>query len=323
MKMSRCKYFYNPDTLTFQKEERSLKEKFTRFLILSGICIFMAGIIFFTYHYFFISPKENKLIKENSILSEKYNNLNSSINELNAGLQHLQKIDDNIYRSILETEPIPPSIREAGFGGANQYSGLEGFNSSPLVIDATRQLDKVKNKAFVQSLSFDTVINLMQSRESYIAHKPAIKPLAVRDSAYVISYFQSARRHPILKTVRPHLGIDFGGCQKGTHIYATADGVVITAKMTFQGFGKLIVIDHGFGYKTYYGHCNKILVHEGQKVSRGELIGHLGSTGLSEGPHLHYEVRFNNISVNPIYYYYDDLTAEEYDLMVNNSSGKK
>ena len=219
---------------------------------------------------------------------------------------------------IFEAEPIPPSVRSAGFGGVNRYIDLQGYESADLVIETAQRLDKISKKLYVQSKSYDEVINLAKNKEKMVACVPAIMPIANKDLRRTASGW-GWRIHPIYKIRKFHYGMDFTA-PTGTEIYASGDGVVEVVENSLRGYGKRIVIDHGFGYKSLYAHLNDFNVKRGQKIKRGEVIGFVGSTGTSTAPHLHYEVFKNNKKVNPVHYYFNDLTPEEFDKMIFISS---
>ena len=233
-------------------------------------------------------------------------------------MAELQEKDDNIYRVIFEAEPIPKSIRDAGFGGVNRYRHLEGFGNAELVVETSQHLDKLVKKLVVQSRSFDEVIALAKNKTQMLASIPAIQPVANDKLTRVASGF-NYRIHPIYKIKHFHTGIDFAA-PRGTDIFATGDGVVKVVDRESRGYGFHVVIDHGFGYETLYGHMSKFNVRPGQKVKRGDVIGYVGSTGTSTAPHLHYEVIKNGEKINPINFFFNDLTPEEYDKVIEISS---
>jgi murein DD-endopeptidase MepM/ murein hydrolase activator NlpD len=229
----------------------------------------------------------------------------------------MEQRDDNIYRVIFETDPIPPSVRKAGYGGAERYAKLEGYNNSELVIGTTKKLDKLSRELYVQSKSFDEVFKLANNKKEMLSSIPAIIPIS-KNKGNIASGF-GFRIHPIYKVMRMHEGIDITA-RIGTPIYATGNGYIVNNAGKISGLGISCMIDHGYGYKTVYGHMSRLKVRPGQKVKRGEIIGYVGSTGLSIGPHLHYEVLKNNKVVNPVNYFFNDLTPEEYQKVIEESS---
>ncbi|MFI5163627.1 MAG: M23 family metallopeptidase [Bacteroidia bacterium] len=221
------------------------------------------------------------------------------------------------YRAIFEAEPIADEIRKAGFGGVDRYKELEGYENSKLIIESTQKLDQISKQLYIQSKSFDEVTKMAKNKEQMLACIPAIQPISGKDLKHEPSGY-GMRMHPIYKYEKFHAGMDFTA-NIGTKIYATGDGVVETAEFG-SGYGNHVVINHGYGYETVYGHMEKIVARVGQKVKRGELIGYVGNTGLSAGPHVHYEVRKNGDPVNPVNFYYNDLTPSEYKQMIEVSS---
>ena len=226
--------------------------------------------------------------------------------------------DDNIYRVIFEADPIPSSIRKAGFGGVNRYKDIRNFSNTELVIEAAKKADKLSKQLYIQSKSFDEVIDLAKNKADMLASIPAIQPIANKDLSRMASGY-GYRLHPIYKTRRLHTGMDFTAPQ-GTPIYATGDGKVAKVRRSRRGYGNHVIIDHSYGYQTLYAHMTKYIVYRGQKVKRGEIIGYVGSSGTSVAPHLHYEVMKNKRKINPVNYYYNDLSPEEYEKMLEISS---
>ena len=222
----------------------------------------------------------------------QYELVNRELDNLDKVLDYLQQTDDNIYRTIFEAEPIPASLRTGGIGGVNRYADLEGFSNSDLIIETAKRLDKIRKKAVVQSRSFDDLIVLAKEKENMLRCIPAIQPISNRDLTRTASGW-GLRIHPIYKIIRFHNGIDFTA-PTGTEIYATGDGKVVEVKSMRRDYGNHIILDHGYGYTTIYAHLDGFNVKRGQVVKRGDIIGYVGSTGLSTAPHLHYEVLLNN-----------------------------
>ncbi len=315
--MANVKYRFNPQTLTYEEIPIKFKERVRKVLwtILSGL-VFASITLFVGYH-FFGSPKEKMLQREVAQYELQYELLNDRLNQLQVVLDDIQNRDDNIYRIIFEAEPIPSSTRKAGFGGSNRYARLDGYKNSEVIIKTAERIDKVASQLYVQSRSFDEVYTMAKSKGEMLQSIPAIQPLNNKDIKYVSSYF-GYRIHPIYKRKMFHDGIDLTA-QIGTPIYATGDGTIIEAKRSSDGYGKKIVIDHGFGYKTVYAHLSGFKVKRREKVKRGQIIGFVGNTGISTGPHLHYEVQYNGRKVNPVYYFFNDLSPEEFERIVDVS----
>ena len=316
--MTKVKYYYDTKTLAYKIVERSKLQMLKRvlFFITSSTAIALGLVVLF--FSIFDSPKEKELKREIDNLLIQYELLEGQIINSSTILDELQERDDNIYRVIFEAEPIDASIRRAGFGGVNRYKKYEGFKHSDLVADLHKKVDQVSKAIYVQSKSFDTVLDLAQNKEEMLAHIPAIQPVANKNLKRMASGYGN-RIHPVYKTKKMHWGMDFSA-PKGSEVYATGDGKIEKVKRSKRGYGNQVKIDHGYGYKTFYAHLNKYIVKKGQKVKRGDLIGYVGSTGTSTAPHLHYEVIKNNRKVNPVNYYFNDLTAEEYDKMLELAS---
>ncbi|KPL22750.1 MAG: peptidase M23, partial [Bacteroides sp. SM1_62] len=263
----------------------------------------------------FDTPREKMLKRENSQLNQQFEILNEKIGRLETVLEDIEKRDDNIYRTIFNADPIPHSVRDAGFGGVNRYENLEGYDNSDKIIETARRLDELTKAVYVQSKSYDEVIEMAKNRELQLSSLPAIQPIANKDLTRTASGW-GFRIHPIYKIRKFHHGMDFTA-PTGTEVYATADGTIELVERSRRGYGNKVVIDHGFGYKTLYAHLEEFNdLWKGKKVKRGDVIAYVGSTGLSTAPHLHYEVHLNGKKINPINYYFEDLTAEEYDRMI-------
>lgn len=277
-----------------------------------------ASIILFVAYTFFDSPKEIALKRENEQLKLQYTVINNDVAQIKDVLSNIIHRDNNIYRVIFEAEPISKDVREAGVGGVNRYIGLEGYEFSELIINTRKTIDNISQKLYIQSKSFDEIVELAKQKEVLLQSIPAIQPIPNEDLTRVASGF-GYRIHPIHKIRKMHTGMDFTA-PTGTHIYATGDGVVESVTSSKRGYGNHIVIKHRFGYKTRYAHMSKFNAKEGQHVKRGDIIGYVGNTGSSTGPHLHYEIEKDNKKVNPYNYYFNDLTPEEFDRMIELSS---
>ncbi len=317
--MTKSKYRFDSESLSYKKINSTRKDKFLNFLSYFSASLVLAVLYFLVFSFFFDLPKEQRLKREVEFLTFKYEMLNNQMDHLTQVLKDIQRRDDNIYRTVFNAEPVSQSVRQAGFGGVDRYAELEGYENSRIVIETANRLDVLKKQLYVQSKSYDEVIDMAKNKEEMLSSIPAIKPIAVDDLRRIAGYF-GYRIHPIMKVERFHEGMDFTA-PLGTDIYATGDGVVsrIQRDRSRTGFGNMIEVDHGFGYKTIYAHLEEIHVNRGDSVSRGEIIGLVGNTGFSTAPHLHYEVRKNNRPVDPINYYFKDLSPEEYDEMIRLS----
>ena len=315
--MGKTNYRFNPDTLSFDKIERNIKTLVRKMLGYVSTGLASGMIFFFIFIQFFDPPQTKRLKRQNEQLLSQYNLMNKDFEKITKVLEDIQNRDDNIYRVIFEAEPIPSSVRMAGFGGANRYSKLEEMDNSELIINTTRKLDILSKQVFVQAKSYDDVAKMALNKEKMIASMPSIMPVSNRDLKQTASGW-GMRIHPIYKIPRFHYGMDFTAVT-GTDVFATGIGVVKSASRE-TGYGNAVLIDHGFGFETLYAHMSKINVKVGQKVNRGDVIGFVGSTGTSTAPHLHYEVTKNGVKVNPQNYYFQDLTPLEYEKMIAISS---
>ncbi len=316
--MSKVKYYYDSETLSYRKVERKKGRTIGAILLfLTGtalmgliftIAIFNSGVD---------TPKERKLERELSNMELRYDMQQKRLDQIEKVLANVQERDNNVYRVLFEANPIPDEIRQAGFGGVNRYKDLEGFDNSKMIINSEERLDKITKQLVIQSKSLDEIAQLAETKEALLQTIPAIQPVQNKDLSRVASGY-GMRLHPILKYRRMHNGMDFTA-PSGTPIYATGDGKVTKVGLG-SGYGKMVIIEHGFGYKTYYAHMSKYNTKVGRNVKRGEIIGYVGNSGLSAGPHLHYEVWKNGVVLNPVNFYHNDLTPEEYDIMLAAAS---
>jgi murein DD-endopeptidase MepM/ murein hydrolase activator NlpD len=316
--MVKAKYKFNPETLSYIKVEHNLKAKLSRLSLFFVVSLVMSIIITGVFLQFYETPKTKILKRENQRLATQYELMYKNLEDVEKVLTDLQERDDNLYRVIFEADPIPNAVRKAGFGGINKYAQLESLDNSELVIKTARKLDIISKQAYVQSKSYDELVKLAMDKEKMLASIPAVMPVSNKDLKRTASGW-GFRIDPVYKIRRFHYGMDFSA-PIGTEIYSTGDGVVRKVETSRSGYGRWVVIDHGFGYETLYGHMSKFNVKVGEKVKRGSVIGYVGNAGKSTGPHLHYEVHKNGKPVNPQFYYFKDLTPEEYDRMVALSS---
>ena len=279
-----------------------------------GIAVVFA-ILLFT---FFKSPKEKMQARELEYMKLQYEIMNDRLDNLEVLMADMEQRDNNLYRVMFEADPIPSSLRRSGFSGADRYADLYGYKNSTQVVSAARKLDVIASQLYNQSVSYDTLFALARNKSAMLAHIPAILPLKGTDIKYISSYF-GHRPDPIYKVEKFHSGIDFSA-QMGTEAYATGDGVVFDVEKGHWGYGNMVTIDHGFGYKTRYAHLQKAAVRKGQKVKRGQCIGFIGNTGKTTGVHLHYEVLKNDVQIDPINFFYNDLTPDEYEQILQQST---
>lgn len=315
--MARKKYKFNPDTLNYESIGLTWKEKAIKVGTYLSSSFALALVFVIVFLNFYETPKTKRLKRENKQLASQYELMSKDLDKVEAVLTDLQQRDDNIYRVIFEAEPIPSSVRDAGFGGVNKYSQLEDMSNSALVIATAKKLDVISKQAYIQSKSYDEVTKMALNKEKMLAALPAIQPITNKDLKRTSSGW-GYRMHPIYKVRKMHWGLDFTA-PIGTPIYATGDGTVTEvqgSKRSRVGLGLHVKIDHGYGYETVYGHMNEFNAKRGQKVKRGDIIGYVGNTGGSTAPHVHYEVHKDGRRVNPAYYVFQDLTPQEYDKMI-------
>ncbi|HKK10580.1 MAG TPA: M23 family metallopeptidase [Bacteroidales bacterium] len=315
--MGKEKYRLDTDSLRIVRQKSSLKEKFFKVLSMLASGLFFATLVLAFAYTFFESPKEKILKRELEQVKLQYSILHDRVNQLEAVALDLEERDDDIYRVIFEAEPVPENVRRGGMGGVDRYARLEGYKNSDLLIETTKKVDNLANKLYVQSMSFDKVFNMAKNKEKMLAALPAIQPVSNKTLKRISSYY-GYRTDPFYKVRKFHEGIDFSA-PVGTPIYAPGDGVVKYVKNSHRGYGNRLEIDHGFSYKTIYAHMKSFDVKKGDKIKRGQIIGYVGNTGKSTAPHLHYEVRKNGRAVNPIYYFFNDITPEQFEKMIELS----
>lgn len=310
--MAKIKYFYNPHSLDFEKVGLSVRTiAFRVFGFLSASIVAGSILLLVAYNYI-DSPKEKILKRELDNYELQTKLMTAKVEKLNGVVKELQERDASIYRAIFEADPISNAVRQGGFGGVDDYKDLQGYESTDDLVKIHTKLDQLSKQVYIQSKSFDELSKLAEKKTDFLAAIPAIQPVRNKDLRKMASGF-GYRLHPIYKTYKMHSGIDFTA-PTGTPIYATGNGRVM-GESGGSGYGNHVVIDHGFGYKTLYGHLHKVKVKPGQVVKRGQLIGYVGNTGLSSGPHLHYEVIKGGNKINPINYFFNDLTESDYASM--------
>ena len=316
--MAKIKYYYDTKTLSYKRIKLSKLEKTKRFSYFIFSSAIIGLIMIVTFFQFFDSPKEKRLINEINHLVNQYEIVDNKMSKIELVLDDIQKRDDNIYRTIFEADPIPTSIRKQGFGGINRYKELEGYSNSKIMIETSAKIDQITKQLYLQSKSFDEIIDLTKDKLSMLASIPAIQPVSNKNLKRMASGY-GYRIHPIYKTRKMHAGMDFSA-KTGTEIYATGNGKISKVRRSKKGYGNYVEINHGYGYKTLYAHMSKSIVKQGQKVKRGEVIGYVGNTGTSVAPHLHYEVIKNGKKIDPVNFYYNDLSTHEYSKMLEISS---
>ncbi len=312
--MKKIKYFYNTNTLRYEKLVTPLRVKLLRiFSFLAAVSV--AGFLFMPVSYrYFPSANEKKLLNENDRLKDNYSILSEELTRMNRELHEIEKRDNQVYRSIFEASPIPDSARAKMIEKQAEEKLIASLTEDELNTTIISQINTLRNRLYAQTTSFSAIERMVKNKEALLSATPAIQPVSNKDLSRMASGF-GYRIDPVYKTTKMHAGLDFAAPQ-GTPIYATADGVVQTSGNTGNGYGNHVVINHGYNYETLYGHMVRVKARSGQKVRRGEVIGWVGSTGKSTGPHLHYEVHKNGNAIDPIYFFYNDLTPEQFDRML-------
>ncbi|MBP6531974.1 MAG: M23 family metallopeptidase [Bacteroidia bacterium] len=316
--MPNVKYHFNTATLKYERVIVSWKKRLFRLMGWLATAVVFGAIIMLIAYNFFDSPKEKRLKRQLEETTYQLELLKQRSDQVSEVLKDIQERDNTIYRVIFEAEPIPVTIREAGYGGVDRYNKLRDYYNADLIVDVTKKVDQLSKQLYVQSKSYDEVWQLVKNKANMLSSIPAIQPVSNKDMTRVASGY-GWRIHPIYKTEKLHTGMDFTA-PVGTEIYATGNGTVVKVEKDGRGYGNNVIINHGYGYQTLYGHMSKFSVRPGQKVKRGDLIGSVGNTGTSTGPHLHYEVHKNGNPVNPVNFYYNDLSPEEYARMLEISS---
>ena len=312
--MKKIKYFYNTNTLRYEKLETPLRITLLRVLGFISAALVTALIIVSIAYKYFPSANEKRLIQRNNSLSDNYYVLNDRIKVLQQQMSELEKRDNHVYREIFEATPIPDSARAKAQAKQEELHMVQNMAEDDLASSIAKTLNTLGSRIVAQDKSYNQIENLIKNKEQMLSCTPAIQPVSNKDLSRIASGF-GYRIDPVYKTTKFHAGLDFAAPQ-GTPIYATANGTVETAGNTGNGYGNHVVINNGYGYKTLFGHMYRIKVHDGEKVKRGEVIGWVGSTGKSTGPHCHYEVRRNGDPVDPVYYFYNDITPEQYDRLL-------
>ena len=316
--MRKEKYRYNLKTLQYERIQTDWTTRLLRILGFLAASVMTGLLIFAAVTRFYDSPKEKLLKEEISRLKSDYVQLEKELDNASEILSSLRERDINTYRVIFEAEPIPETVWEAGTGGVNKYKDLEKYTNGALMKRAHEKIDKLNRQLYLQSRSYDEINDLIQRKEDMLASIPAIQPVANVDLKRMASGY-GMRIDPVYGVPRMHNGMDFTA-PTGTEIYATGKGKAVTVNYSTGGYGNRIIIDHGYGYRTLYAHMSAFAIEQGDSVQRGQVIGYVGNTGKSVGPHLHYEVRKNGVPVNPVYFYYQDLDDESFATMIEMSA---
>jgi len=312
--MKKIKYFYNTHTLRYEKLEVPLRVKLLRAFGFVAASLVTAFLLLVIAYYNIESPKEKFLRSQNDDLRANYTLLQDRTKQLELQMDELENRDNNVYRSIFESKPIPDSIRMKDMENRKEVTLVQSMGENDLVKSMAKQLNDLSLRLAYQAKSYVEVENMVKNKEQLLEAIPAIQPVSNKDLTRIASGFGN-RIDPVYKIGKFHAGLDFTAPQ-GTPIYATADGRITVAGNTGNGYGNHVKINHGYGYETLYGHMVRVKAKEGESVKRGEVIGYVGSTGKSTGPHCHYEVHRNGTPVDPVYYFYNDLTPAQFDRLL-------
>ena len=312
--MKKIKYYYNTHTLRYEKLVTPLRVKLLRFFGFLSALLVSSAIIIYLYNRFFPKPTDIESNKRFELLNDNYKAITTKVKTLQEQMADLEKRDNEVYRSIFEANPLPDSARAKVIEKQKELDKVTIMNDNVLGKDIADQLNNITARIAYQVQSYDGIAKLISKQDVKLASIPAIQPVSNKQLDRIASGF-GMRIDPVYGTPKMHKGLDFAAPQ-GTPIYATGNGVIKEADYSESGYGKHVVINHGYGYETLYGHMVKIKARVGQKIKRGEVIGWVGSTGKSTGPHCHYEVHINGNVVDPVYFFYNDLNAEQYDRLL-------
>jgi murein DD-endopeptidase MepM/ murein hydrolase activator NlpD len=312
--MKKIKYYYNTHTLRYEKLVTPLRVKLLRFFGFISALIVSSAIVIYLYNHFFPKPTDIETTQKYEALKENYSTVGEKVKVLQEQMTALEKRDNDVYRSIFEANPLPDSARAKAIDKKNELDKINVMGDNVIGKDIANQLNNIALRVAYQFKSYDDIEKLIKNQDAKLACIPAIQPVSNKELSRIASGF-GMRIDPVYGTPKMHKGLDFAAPQ-GTPIYATGDGTIEIAGNTNDGYGNHVVINHGYGYETLYGHMVRVKVRQGQHVTRGEVIGWVGSTGKSTGPHCHYEVHINGIPVDPVYFFYNDLNAEQYDRLL-------
>lgn len=317
--MSKVKYYYDPETLSYRPIEITHKNRLSNIVlfILASFVFGLGSLLILLNSDWINTPAENSQKRALENYELQFDILNKKLNQIEAVVANIEERDNNLYRVYFEASPIPEAQRRAGFGGVNRYKDLEGFDNSELIINTAKRLDILSKQTVVQSRSLDEIERLAANKAALLEAIPSIQPIKNQDLTRMASGY-GYRIDPFTKKRRFHYGMDFSA-KRGTPVYATGNGIVKRADNRSSGYGRHIRIDHGFGYVSLYAHLNKYNVRRGQRVKRGDIIGYVGNTGRSVGPHVHYEIFKDNKKINPLNFYYGNLSQKEFDALLTQS----
>jgi murein DD-endopeptidase MepM/ murein hydrolase activator NlpD len=316
--MKKIKYYYNTNTLRYEKLETPLRVTLLRVLGFFSASVVTALILVSLAYKYFPSANEKKLMQRNDALKDDYFVLNEKVKKLQEQMGNLEKRDNDVYRAIFEANPVPDSARSRALAQEEEIKLVQSMDQDNLATSIANTLNNLSARIDYQTKSYQTIDGFIKNKEQLLSCTPAIQPVSNKDLKRIASGF-GYRIDPVYKTTKFHAGLDFAA-SVGTPIYATANGTVEVAGNTGNGYGIHVLINNGYGYSTLFGHMFRVKVRPGQKVKRGEVIGWVGNTGKSTGPHCHYEVHRNGDPVDPVYYFYNDITPEQYDRLLKLAS---
>ena len=316
--MDKNNFKFNDKTLEYEKVEVSFLKRLKKAGLHLGVSVVLALIIIIVSYPLITRYTEKEKNQEIEKLQETYSKMNQQIQDISSELEVLKMRDDSIYSGIFGVSPVSKSLRIGGTGGTDEFDYLRGYDNSDLMLQSAQLVKSLENQLKIHKKGFDRIDKLAHTRSEKLSHIPAVQPIHNHNLIRVASGF-GMRMHPVYNVPKMHYGIDFTA-KTGTDIYATGDGKVERVRKSYSGYGKHVVINHGFGYKTLYAHMHDFSVKQGQKVKRGDIIGQVGNTGTSTGPHLHYEVIRNNKKIDPTNFFFNDLNYEQYQEMIKISS---
>ncbi len=319
--MKKIKYYFNTHTLRFEKVDTPLKVRLLQLFGFIAASIVTGVVIVAIIFQYIDSPKEKLLRQQNESYKANYSLVQQRVKQLELQMTELESRDNEVYRSIFESSPIPDSARLKDMDALKEAKLIQNLSSSDLLQNMIDQLNNLSVRTSFQDKSFLEITSMVKNKEKLLRAIPAIQPVSNKNLNRIGGSF-GYRIDPVYKDFRFHQGLDFTA-PSGTPIYATADGVVQIAGFSTDGYGNKVVINHGFGYQTLYGHMFRVKAKAGQTVKRGEVIGYIGNTGKSTGPHCHYEVIKRGIKVDPVYYFYNDLTPAQFDRILKAAAANK
>jgi murein DD-endopeptidase MepM/ murein hydrolase activator NlpD len=312
--MKKIKYYYNTHTLRYEKLVTPLRVKLLRFFGFLSALLVSSAIIIYLYNRFFPKPSDIESNRRFELLNDDYKTIKAKVKTLQDQMAELEQRDNKVYRSIFESNPLPDSARAKLIEKQKELDKVTAMEDNLIAKDIADQLNNITARIAYQFQSYDSIAKLISKQDVKLASIPAIQPVSNKQLDRIASGF-GMRIDPVYGTPKMHKGLDFTAPQ-GTPIYATGNGTIREAGFSEGGYGNHVEINHGYGYETVYGHMVRVKVRRGQKVKRGDVIGWVGSTGKSTGPHCHYEVHINGNAVDPVYFFYNDLNAEQYDRLL-------